>query len=45
MQTLYENSNQNPSFQNLPEEERLEMYGLAAELNQFLRQISEEGKA
>jgi len=45
MQTLYENSNQNPSFQNLPEEERLEMYTLAEELNQFLRQIREEGKA
>jgi predicted PurR-regulated permease PerM len=45
MQTLYENSNQNPSFQNLPEEERLEMYALAEELNQFLRQIREEGKA
>ncbi len=45
MQTLYENSNQNPSFQNLPEEERLEMYALTEELNQFLRQIREEGKA
>ena len=45
MQTLYENSNQNPSFQKLPEEERLEMYALAEELNQFLRQIREEGKA
>jgi predicted PurR-regulated permease PerM len=45
MQTLYENSNQNPSFQNLPEEERLEMYALTEELNQFLRQIKEEGKA
>ena len=45
MQTLYKNSNQNPSFQNLPEEERLEMYALTEELNQFLRQIREEGKA
>ena len=45
MQTLYENSNQNPSFQSLPEEERLEMYALTEELNQFLRQIREEGKA
>jgi predicted PurR-regulated permease PerM len=45
MQTLYENSNQNSSFQNLPEADRLEMYALTDELNQFLRQIREEGEA
>ena len=45
MQTLYENSNQNSSFQNLPEADRLEMYALTDELNQFLRQIREEGQA
>jgi predicted PurR-regulated permease PerM len=44
MQALYETSNQNPSFQNLPEADRLEIYALTEELNQFLRQIKEEGK-
>jgi predicted PurR-regulated permease PerM len=44
MQTLYENSNQNPSFRNLPEADRLEMYALTEELNRFLRQIREEGE-
>jgi predicted PurR-regulated permease PerM len=45
MQTLYETSNQNPSFQTLPEPDRLEMYALTEELNQFLQQIKEEGEA
>jgi predicted PurR-regulated permease PerM len=45
MQALYEASNQNPSFRNLPEADRLEMYALTEELNQFLRQIKEEGEA
>ena len=45
MQTLYETSNQNSSFRNLPEEDRLEIYAITEELNQFLRQIKEEGKA
>jgi len=45
MQSLYENFNQNPSIQNLPEADRLEMYALTEELNQFLRQIREEGAA
>ena len=45
MQTLYETSNQNPSFRNLPEADRLEIYALTEELNQFLRQIKEEGEA
>jgi predicted PurR-regulated permease PerM len=44
MQALYETSNQNPSFQNLPEADRLEIYALTEELNQFLRQIKEGGK-
>ena len=45
MQTLYETSNQNSSFRNLPEADRLEMYAIAEDLNQFLRQIKEEGEA
>lgn len=45
MQTLYETSNQNSSFRNLPEEDRLEIYAITEELNQFLRQIKDEGKA
>jgi hypothetical protein len=45
MQTLYETSNQNPSFRNLPEADRLEIYALTEELNQFLRQIKKEGEA
>ena len=45
MQTLYETSNQNSSFRNLPEEDRLEIYAITEELNQFLRQIQDEGKA
>ena len=44
MQTLYETSNQNPSFKNLPEADRLEIYALTEELNQFLRQIKGEGQ-
>jgi hypothetical protein len=44
MQTLYETSNQNSSFRNLPEEDRLEIYAITEELNQFLRQIKDEGK-
>lgn len=45
MQTLYETSNQNPSFQNLPEADRLELYAITEELNQFLRQVQEEDEA
>jgi predicted PurR-regulated permease PerM len=45
MLALYETSNQNPAFRNVPEADRLEMYALTEELNQFLRQIKEEGKA
>jgi predicted PurR-regulated permease PerM len=44
MQALYETSNQNPAFRNLPEAERLEMYALTEELNQFLRQIQKGGE-
>jgi predicted PurR-regulated permease PerM len=44
MQTLYETSNQNPSFQNLPEADRLEMYALTEELNQFLQQVKKESQ-
>lgn len=45
MQRLYETSNQNPSFQDLPEADRLELYAITEELNQFLRQVKEEGEA
>ena len=44
MQTLYETTNQNPAFRNLPESDRLEIYALTEELNQFLRRIKEEGE-
>ena len=45
MQTLYETSNQNPSFQSLPEADRLEIYSLTEELNQVLRQVNQEGES
>jgi predicted PurR-regulated permease PerM len=41
MQTLYETSNQNSSFRELPETVRLEMYSLTERLNQILRHIKE----
>jgi flagellar hook-associated protein FlgK len=45
MQTIYETSNQNSSFQELPESDRLEIYSLTERLNQLLRQIQKEGEA
>ena len=45
MQTIYETSNKNPSFQNMPERDRLEIYNLAEELNQLLGQLNKEGEA
>ena len=45
MQTLYETTNQNSSFRELPEGDRLEMYALTERLNQLLRQLKEEGEA
>jgi predicted PurR-regulated permease PerM len=45
MQTLYETSNQNSSFRELPEPDRLEIYSLTERLNQLLRQIKEGGEA
>ena len=45
MQALYETSNQNSSFRELPEGDRLEMYSLTEKLNQLLRQIKQEGEA
>ena len=45
MQTIYETSNKNPSFQNMPERDRLEIYNLAEELNQLLSQLNKEGEA
>jgi predicted PurR-regulated permease PerM len=45
MQTLYETSNQNSSFRELPEPDRLEIYALTERLNQLLTHIKEEGEA
>ncbi|HSL45521.1 MAG TPA: AI-2E family transporter [Anaerolineales bacterium] len=44
MQTIYETSNKNPAFRDLPEEDRLEIYNLAEELNQVLGQMQKEGE-
>jgi predicted PurR-regulated permease PerM len=44
MQTIYETSNKNPSFQRMPEKDRLEMYSLAEELNQLLGQLNKDGE-
>lgn len=44
MQTIYEASNKNPAFQDLPEADRLEIYNLAEELNQVLGQIQKEAE-
>ena len=44
MQSLYAKSNQNSSFRDLPEPDRLEMYSLTERLNQLLRQIKDEGE-
>lgn len=44
MQTIYETSNKNPAFKNLPEPDRLEIYSLAEELNGLLGQIKKEGQ-
>ena len=45
MQSIYETSNQNPLFQEMPESDRLEIYSLTERLNQLLRQIQKEGEA
>jgi hypothetical protein len=45
MQTLDETTNQNSSFRELPEGDRLEMYSLTERLDQLLRQLKEEGEA
>jgi predicted PurR-regulated permease PerM len=45
MRTIDEASNRTPSFQDLPEQDRLEIYSLTEELNQILRQIKKEGEA
>jgi predicted PurR-regulated permease PerM len=44
MQTIYESSNKSPSFKELPESDRLEIYALTEELNQLLRQLKEESE-
>jgi hypothetical protein len=45
METMYEASNKNPAFKDLPEGDRLELYSLAEEFNQTLSQIKKEGEA
>lgn len=45
METIYETSNKNPAFKALPEEDRLELYSLAEELNRTLSQGEKEGEA
>jgi hypothetical protein len=45
MQTIYETSNKNPSFQSMPEKDRIEIYNLAEELNQLLGQLNKESEA
>jgi predicted PurR-regulated permease PerM len=44
METIYETSNKNPAFKNLPEADRLELYSLAEELNRTLTQTKKEGE-
>lgn len=44
MQTIYETSNKNPAFKDLPESDRLEIYSLAEELNGLLGQMNKEGQ-
>ena len=44
METIYETSNTNPAFKDLPEADRLELYSLAEELNQTLTPPSKEAE-
>jgi predicted PurR-regulated permease PerM len=44
MQNVYETSNRDASFQRLPEGDRMQVYNLAEELNQVLRQMGKEGE-
>jgi len=44
METIYEASNTNPAFKDLPEADRLELYSLAEELNQALTPQTKEGE-
>jgi len=44
MQIIYEASNKSPSFQNIPEADRMEIYNLAEELSQVFGQVSQEGE-
>jgi len=43
MQVIYETSNKNPVFRQLPEADRLELYNLTEELNELLGKIKKEG--
>jgi predicted PurR-regulated permease PerM len=44
IQTIYEASNKNPSFRDMPESDRSELFALADELNQLLSRIKNEGE-
>ena len=44
METIYETSNTNPAFKDLPEADRLELYSLAEELNQTLSPAPKEAE-
>lgn len=44
METIYEASNTNPAFRDLPEADRLELYSLTEELNQTLTEPKKEGE-
>jgi hypothetical protein len=44
MQTIYNTSNTNPVFKQLPEADRVEIYALAEDLNDVLGQLKQEGQ-
>jgi len=44
IQTIYEASNKNPSFRDMPESDRSELFALAEELNQLVDRIKNEGE-
>ena len=44
MQSIHETSNRNPTFQDLPEADRQEIYSLTEELNRLLSQMQKEGE-
>ena len=44
MQVIYEASNKNPAFRELPEPDRLEMYNLTEEFNEIVGKMKSEGQ-